>query len=376
MMAKETGPDVAEDTCASLSETRGNLGPTIHQVIECRPPEWIPFIAVGLAGLLIIVILTIKGCRQFFSVLWSHSTIVSKTRAVFLYYLLYGLVNFLKILNPNSLEVYDIVGTILEGLLVYFVYSLLWDYAGGYENVLPSVLGRQITINGRPMCCLKCTRKVTLNFIWIYEWLVMQYPIVQLLLGVIETSSFFDGHQGISKKVIRGLRALSMFAALYGIEVVQKLWKGQKGLDPKIRKKIALLKLTIILARVQGFIFTITGFSVEHIGAMTGSYRAATWNSFIKLVECVFFSFFANRLYTLEDITAREEEQQLSSGISVDKEDDVEDSNDDVIKCTDNRRGGGMNGEADLALDMSYDVTDVQYKDEKETLISDLTKSG
>ena len=47
MMVNETGPDLSEDKCASLSVTRGHLGPTIHQVIECRPPEWIPFIAVG-----------------------------------------------------------------------------------------------------------------------------------------------------------------------------------------------------------------------------------------------------------------------------------------------------------------------------------------
>ena len=57
-----------------------------------------------------------------------------------------------------------------------------------------------------------------------------------------------------------------MIVALYGIEVVQKLWKGQKGLDPRIRKKIVLLKLTVMLARVQGFIFTKAGFYVEHIG--------------------------------------------------------------------------------------------------------------
>ena len=109
---------------------------------------------------------------------------------------------------------------------------------------------------------------------------------------------------------------------------------------------------------------------------MSGTYRSATWNSFIKLIESVIFSFFATRLYTIEDITAREEGKQLSSDISVSKEDGVEDSNDDVIKCTDYQIGGGMNGEADLALDMSYDVTDVQYKKEKETLISDSTQSG
>ena len=57
-----------------------------------------------------------------------------------------------------------------------------------------------------------------------------------------------------------------MIVALYGIEVVQKLWKGQKGLDPTIRKKIVLLKLTVMLARVQGFIFTKAGFYVEHSG--------------------------------------------------------------------------------------------------------------
>jgi len=210
----------------------------------------------------------------------------------------------------------------------------------------------------------------------IYEWLVMQYPIVQLVLGVIEMSSSSYGHQETSKMVIRVLRALSMIVALYGIEVVQKLWKGQKGLDPTIRKKIVLLKLTVMLARVQGFIFTKAGFYVEHIGAMSGTYRSATWNSFVKLIESVIFSFFATRLYTIEDITARKEEKQLSSDISVNKEDGVEDSNDDVIECTDYQIGGGMNGEADLALDMSYDVTDVQYKKEKETLISDSPQSG
>ena len=35
-----------------------------------------------------------------------------------------------EILNPRALEVYDFIGDVLEGLLVFTFYNILWDYLG------------------------------------------------------------------------------------------------------------------------------------------------------------------------------------------------------------------------------------------------------
>ena len=53
--------------------------------------------------------------------------------------------------------------------------------------------------------------------------------------------------------------------ALYGLEVTQKLWRKHNK-DPKIRKKLALFKFTVLLNRLQGIIFTRVGFSVTDVG--------------------------------------------------------------------------------------------------------------
>ena len=44
--------------------------------------------------------------------------------------------------------------------------SLILFLSGGYDTILPKVLGQQVRINGRPLCCLRCAPKVTLDLIW------------------------------------------------------------------------------------------------------------------------------------------------------------------------------------------------------------------
>ena len=46
-MKNESGLDLAEEKCVQLARTRGTMAPSLYGVIECQPPEWIPFLAVG-----------------------------------------------------------------------------------------------------------------------------------------------------------------------------------------------------------------------------------------------------------------------------------------------------------------------------------------
>lgn len=92
---------------------------------------------------------------------------------------------------------------------------------------------------------------------------------------------------------------------------------------------------------------------MDHIvREMSGYYRATTWGGFLVLVECLLFTALATRLYQKSDITTRPDYVAPTT---------------DLIRITNamtsqlSETGGH---------DMSYDVTDLKFKEDEEDLIN------
>ena len=151
----------------------------------------------------------------------------------------------------------------------------------------------------------------------IYEKLVMQFPIAQLLLVVIDINTFVNGprfgngsvtlnqakaistirlvikgqllldlnsklcyfelpkidkshifsHQDteIKRNFLSVLQAVSGMLSLYGLDVLQRVWKKENE-DKKIAKKISVFRATIVFNRLQAVIFNRVGLSVDQVG--------------------------------------------------------------------------------------------------------------
>ena len=53
--------------------------------------------------------------------------------------------------------------------------------------------------------------------------------------------------------------------SLYGLDVLQRVWKKQHG-EKKIDRKISVFRATIVFNRLQAVIFNRVGLSVHHVG--------------------------------------------------------------------------------------------------------------
>lgn len=288
------------------------LGATSSQIIHCPPPEWLTLLIIGGTILGLTVALYWYISIGFSEYARSQPYRYYLTQFILSIYCCYSLLNFLKLLNTSGAEVYEYLADCIEALCMVAFLSLYWEYAGGYEKVLPKLEGSHCSLATAPCCCLKfCTPLFKLNrrFINYFSYLLLQLPVVQFIVGLInisialsydsesgQTVTTLGSYKSIASALLGAVLGLSGFLALYAISTLHIIL-GQFTLGKAMNWKFLLFKTPIILSKVQAVIFTLVEGSVYSYGYVTAEYRVTQWNSFALITEFFILLLLASLIY-------------------------------------------------------------------------------
>lgn len=175
---------------------------------------------------------------------------------------------FLTILVPRSSEYTNPIVLLYLPVPLIFFYELVVSYAGGEENLLLTLLGEKVILQGPPICCVcwfcprpKLTRK-RFRFMKISIYQLLFFHIIVFICTIVTDSLglYRMGELNLESAApyLLLLNGLSFFAGVYGIVVFTRLCSFHfPGFA--LRSKFIVLQLNFLLVRAHFFAFDFFG---------------------------------------------------------------------------------------------------------------------
>eukprot|EP00116_Pleurobrachia_bachei_P005612 sb/3465874/ len=276
----------------------GSSYPTVDEIIQNgAPPEWLPFVIIGSAIVLCLIVLDIF-------VFIKHKKYSTKYPIQFICVIgilqvfpVYACLNLVGIVVPRASDFTVFMSESYEAITFILFMRLVFTYMGGKKIYKRHVEGDKIHLNLPPCCCLVCLPQISISkcFFIFCEALIGLYVVFCIVFGFIKLIMNLDGSEAYPSNMItttfgnyyHAILLVLLFAAIYGLSGIYH--SSEEALKHRgIVRKFLVYKIFTVVAKAED----VTLGSLGHHGIISSDDFGYNeyWTAGLRLRMIVFFA--------------------------------------------------------------------------------------